>query len=197
MNKNEIIALIDERIADAVELSTKWFGDGSGDDSFRALCSALRKGAAEPAPPPDGPGTPHARLSYLLNELCALFPGVVDPLSSQAPEPMLLDAIKGVQSKLDTVLAGNEWCDECNSPQWVIGNGDHECADSNLLELRRQIFDRNKQIHACMQTIFANRDRIAELEAFVKWRCEGLIVDTNDLEACKRAIQGYTVKVTK
>lgn len=40
-----------------------------------------------------GPGTPLARLEYLLEELEKRFPGVVNPLSSESPEPLLLAAL--------------------------------------------------------------------------------------------------------
>ena len=41
----------------------------------------------------DGPGTPIARLSKLLDELDKRFPGVVNPVLSDPPEPKLLKAI--------------------------------------------------------------------------------------------------------
>jgi hypothetical protein len=40
-----------------------------------------------------GPGTPLARLECLLEELEKRFPGVVNPLSSELPEPLLLAAL--------------------------------------------------------------------------------------------------------
>lgn len=39
------------------------------------------------------PGTPIARLTYLLAELEKRFPGVVDSYSSEPPEPLLLAAL--------------------------------------------------------------------------------------------------------
>lgn len=41
----------------------------------------------------DGPGTPIARLTYLLAELDKRFPGVVNPVMSDPPEPKYLAAI--------------------------------------------------------------------------------------------------------
>jgi hypothetical protein len=45
----------------------------------------------------NGPGTPAARFSYLLHELEALFPGVVDPVLSDSPETKLLDAVRALR----------------------------------------------------------------------------------------------------
>lgn len=41
----------------------------------------------------DQPGSPLARLSYLLDELDKRFPGVVNPVLSDPPEPKYLAAI--------------------------------------------------------------------------------------------------------
>jgi hypothetical protein len=41
----------------------------------------------------NGPGTPIARLTYLLDELAKRFPGAVNPCLSDPPEPKYLAAI--------------------------------------------------------------------------------------------------------
>lgn len=41
----------------------------------------------------DGPGTPIARLTHLLEELAKRFPGVHCPIMSDPPEPKYLAAI--------------------------------------------------------------------------------------------------------
>lgn len=53
-------------------------------------------------PDPDGPGTPSARLHFLLSELEKRFPGVVDPFSSEPSEPKLLAALDQAQERPGT-----------------------------------------------------------------------------------------------
>lgn len=53
-------------------------------DDLRHLHAELRD---------EGPGTPVARLTYLLDELEKRFPGVVNPVLSDPPEPKLLAAL--------------------------------------------------------------------------------------------------------
>lgn len=52
----------------------------------------------------DGPGTPYARLCYLLDELEKRFPGVVNPVMSDPPEPKLLAALDGRIASLKDVI---------------------------------------------------------------------------------------------
>lgn len=51
------------------------------------------------------PGTPLARLSYLLDELEKRFPGVVNPVMSDPPEPKLLAALDAKIASLKVVIA--------------------------------------------------------------------------------------------
>jgi hypothetical protein len=46
-----------------------------------------------------GPGTPSARLQYLLEELDILFPDEVSKFSSEPPEPKYLGAIRKLLGK--------------------------------------------------------------------------------------------------
>ena len=48
----------------------------------------------------EGPGSPAARFSYLLHELEALFPGVVNPVLSDPPETKLIDAVRQLRAEL-------------------------------------------------------------------------------------------------
>ena len=57
-----------------------------------------------------GPGTPHARLSWLLKELQRIFPDCCSEFSSEAPEPKYIAAIERLRAELanrdrDWVLA--------------------------------------------------------------------------------------------
>jgi len=63
-------------------------------DKLRARIVALEN---------DGPGTPIARLTYLLDELEKRFPGVVNPVSSEPPEPLLLAALD--KARADAAVA--------------------------------------------------------------------------------------------
>jgi len=49
----------------------------------------------------EGPGSPAARFSYLLHELEALFPGVVNPVLSDPPETKLIDAVRQLRAELN------------------------------------------------------------------------------------------------
>lgn len=35
-----------------------------------------------------------------------------------------------------TAMGATEWCDECNAPQWVVGDGLHRCATISTLQTR-------------------------------------------------------------
>jgi hypothetical protein len=62
----------------------------------------------------NGPGTPAARFSYLLHELEALFPGVVDPVLSDSPETKLLDAVRALREDAERY----RWARQ-GKPLWV------------------------------------------------------------------------------
>lgn len=52
----------------------------------------------------EGPGTPIARLTVLLDELEKRFPGVVSPVMSDPPEPKLLAALDAKLAKFKDVI---------------------------------------------------------------------------------------------
>ena len=50
---------------------------------------------------------------------------------------MVTVAVKGIDGLRTQLAAHGDWCHECNAPQWVIGDGSHEC--TTVAELHAQL----------------------------------------------------------
>ena len=59
------------------------------------------------------PGSPLARLEYLLGELGKLFPNAHSPASSSPPEPKYLNAIRILIAKIARLKRGEFICQKC------------------------------------------------------------------------------------
>jgi hypothetical protein len=83
-----------DEIAHPVPLNVAEFIAAANPSAIIDLCAEVRRLRERS----EGPGTPSARLSYLLRELEALLPGVVNPLSSEPPETKLIDAVRRLRT---------------------------------------------------------------------------------------------------
>lgn len=92
--------------------ATPYYSEKAREDA-RALVAEARRLRALDA---DGPGTPIARLTYMLDEMERRFPGVVNPVASDPPEPKLLAAVDAALAKLAEVTRErDDWQRECDA----------------------------------------------------------------------------------
>ena len=117
-----------------------------------------------------GPGTPIARLTYLLEELEKRFPGVVTQTSSESPEPKLLAAIDAALDP-DDRAEGEALLEEARTRIYEAFENRAKLAEVDAARWKKIAF-----------TDY-DRMRLASREVLLLWKARNRSPDSEELKA--------------